>query len=159
MNEKPIRLPLTRELYQSFARVELDRWDALIDAQVRVKSPAGWGMQGLTPLKHWAQAFAGGLAQRIDLVDEHLALDSDGNGRGFITFTLHWKHDKEFFGLAPTGREGTSVESLILTIREHKIHRIDVADHSVDLLLYLWERGWALPHNIRPAAIVSGATQ
>lgn len=73
-----------------------------------VNSPSGMGMVGIDGLKQWAEAFAGGLAHQIDLVDEHLALDGEGNGRGFITFTLHWKHTKDFFGLKPTGREGTS---------------------------------------------------
>jgi hypothetical protein len=43
------------------------------------------------------------LGKRIDLVDEHLALDSDGNGRGFITFNLHWKHDEPFFDTTRPG--------------------------------------------------------
>ena len=36
-------------------------------------------------------------------------------------------------GLAPTGREGTSVETLLLTIRAGRIVRIDVADNTLDL--------------------------
>jgi hypothetical protein len=147
---------LTRELYDAFQRVELNRWDTIIAEDVDLNSPAGWGMQGLQTLKTWAEAFAGGLARRIDLNDEHLALDADGNGRGFITFTLNWKHTKEFFGVKPTGREGTSVETLLLTIRAHKIVRIDVADNTLDLAIYLWERGWPSPHNVRPEPLVHG---
>ncbi len=147
---------LTRELYDSFQRVQLDRWDAIIAADVLVNSPAGMGMVGLPGLKAWAEAFAGGLARQIDLVDEHLALDARGNGRGFITFNLHWKHAQAFFGLQPTGREGTSVETLLLTIREGRITRIDVADNSMDLALYLWDRGWNHPHDVRPPALVTG---
>lgn len=150
---------LTGDLYDAFQRVELDRWDAIIAPDVLINSPAGFGMVGLDVLKSWAEAFAGGLARRIDLVDEHLALDPEGNGRGFITFNLVWKHTKEFFGLKPTGREGTSIETLLLTIRRNKITRIDVADNSLDLAIYLWERGWPSPHNVHPKALVTGVSR
>ena len=147
---------ITYELYDSFQRVELGRWDALIAEDVEVNSPAGWGMTGLDGLKAWAEAFAGGLAEQINLVDEHLALDDEGNGRGFITFQLNWKHSQDFFGLQPTGREGTSIESLILTIKRGKITKMDVADHTLDLAHYLITRGWPSPHNIRLPALVEG---
>ena len=96
------------------------------------------------------------MGYRIDLIDEHLAVDQQGDGRGFITFTLNWKHTKNFGGLVPTGREGTSVETMLLTIRRHKIVRIDVADNTLDLAIYEWERGWPIPHNVRPEPIVVG---
>src|SRR5262249_34117827 len=72
---------LTYELYDAFQRVELPRWDKVIEKDVRINSSAGYGMQGLQLLKDWAAAFAE-LAYRIDLVDEHLALDEHGDGRG-----------------------------------------------------------------------------
>lgn len=147
---------LTHELYDAFQRVELDRWDAIVAPDVLTNSPAAMGNVGLDALKTWAEAFAGGLARQIDLVDEHLALDDRGNGRGFITFTLHWKHREPFFGVQPTGREGTSVETLLLTIREHRITRIDVASNTIDLALYMWGRGWNHPHNVRPEPLVRG---
>jgi uncharacterized protein YbjT (DUF2867 family) len=147
---------LTHELYDAFQRVELDRWDAIIAPDVLINSPVGRGITGLVPFKQWAQAFAGGLAYRIDLVDEHLALDARGDGRGFVTFTLSWKHGTPLFGLEPTGREGTSVETLLLTVRDRRITRIDVAANSVDLALYLWDRGWNHPHNVRPTPLVEG---
>ncbi|SFP44755.1 hypothetical protein SAMN03159463_04222 [Mesorhizobium sp. NFR06] len=81
---------------------------------------------------------------------------SSDAGRGFITFNLHWKHDREFMGLAPTFREGSSVETLLLTIRANKIVRIDVADTSLDLAICLWDRGWPHPHNWMPPAFVAG---
>jgi predicted dinucleotide-binding enzyme len=146
---------IARQVYEGFQRVELDRWDAVIAEDVEINSPAGYGMSGLQLLKDWAQAFAR-FAKQIDLVDEHQAVDEEGNGRAFITFNLHWKHDEDFMGLAPTGREGTSVETMLLTIRDHKITRIDVADNTVELPLYLWSRGWPNPHGIRPEPIVSG---
>ena len=59
-------------------------------------------------------------------------------------------------GLAPTGREGTSVETMLMTVRDHKVRRIDVADNTVELPLYLWGRGWPNPHGIRPESIVTG---
>jgi hypothetical protein len=147
---------LTRELYDAFQRQELDRWDAIVAADVMIDSPAGRGMRGLDILKRWAAEFGGGLAYQIDLTDEHLALDARGDGRGFITFNLHWKHAREVFGLKPTGREGTSVETLLLTIVAFKITRIHVADNSLDLALYMWQRGWTHPHNVRPDPLVRG---
>jgi len=146
---------ITREVYEAFQRVELHRWDAVIAADVLVNSPAGFGLNGLDALKELAVGFTD-LGYRIDLVDEHLALDDQGNGRGFITLTLHWKHTKDFGGLAPTGREGTSVETLLLAIRGNKVVRIDVADNTLDLAIYQWERNWPAPHNVRPEPLVVG---
>jgi len=146
---------ITREFYEGFQRGKLDRWDALIAEDVLVNSPAGFDQHGLEAFKEFAVGFLG-IAKQIDLVDEHLALDGDGDGRGFITFNLHWKHDREFFGLAPTGREGTSVETALLTVRDHRIVRIDVADNTVDLPIYLWARRWANPHNINPEPLIVG---
>jgi hypothetical protein len=148
-------MPLTREIYDAFQRVEFDRWDPLIAEDVVINSPAGRNLRGLDTLKAFAAQFTD-LAYRIDLVDEHLALGSDGDGRGFITFVLHWKHAKDFGGLAPTGREGTSVETMIMTIAAGKVARIDIADNTLDLAIYEWERGWPVPHNVRPEPIVAG---
>jgi hypothetical protein len=147
---------LTHELYDAFQKVELDRWDSITTEDVLINSPAGFGIRGRTALKSWATAFADSLGYQIDLVDEHLALDEKGDGRGFITFNLHWKHNKDFMGMTPTGREGTSVETLLLTIRRHRIVRIDVADNTLDLALYLWDRGWPHVHNVDPNPLVAG---
>jgi hypothetical protein len=143
------------EVYDAFQKVELKRWDEVIASDVKINSPAGYGMQGLPLLKDWASAFAH-LAYRIDLIDEHLSLNEQGDGRGFITFVLYWKHTKDFYGLKPTGREGASVETMILTIRKSRIVQIDVADNTLDLVIYMWDRGWPHPHNVRPKAIVTG---
>jgi hypothetical protein len=148
-------MTLTRGFYDAFQRAELDGWDAIISDDVLVNSPAGFGIRGLRTFKDFAPQFTD-LAYRIDLVDEHLALDGHGNGRGFITFVLHWRHTKDFGGLAPTGREGTSVETTLLTIEGNTVTRIDVADNTIDLALYLWQRGWPNPHNQRPEPIVEG---
>jgi hypothetical protein len=106
-------------------------------------------------LKDFAVQFTS-LGYRIDLVDEHLALDERGIGRGFITFCLNWKHTSDFGGLVPTGREGTSVETALLTIVENKIVRFDVADNTLDLAIYEYQRGWPIPHNVHPELLVTG---
>jgi SnoaL-like polyketide cyclase len=147
---------ITHELYDAFQKIELDRWDAIVAKDVLINSPAGRNLRGLDTLKAWGKEFGAGFAYQIDLIDEHLILDDQGNGRGFITFNLHWKHEKEVFGMKPTGREGTSVETMLLTIRNGRITRIDVADNSLDLVLYMWERGWTHPHNVRPDALIRG---
>jgi SnoaL-like domain len=146
---------IAREFYEAFQRTEFDRLDAFVAEGVLINSPAGYGMSGLQVLKDWAVQFTD-LAHRINLVDEHEALDDTATGRGFITFCLYWKHAKPFLGLEPTGREGTSVESILFTIEDGMIVRLDVAGNTADLVIYEWERGWNLPHNIRPEPIVTG---
>jgi hypothetical protein len=148
-------MTITDTVYEAFQRAEFHRWDDVISDDVEINSPAGYGMRGLQLLKNWASNFVN-LGWRIDLVDEHLALDQSGTGRGFITFLLNWKQTKDFLGLAPTGREGTSVETMLLTVANGKITRIDVASNTVDLVIYEYERGWPIPHNIRPPALVEG---
>jgi SnoaL-like domain len=146
---------LTREWYEGFQRADFDRWDAVMADDVLLNSTVGFGYRGLGPFKEFAQQFTD-LAYRIDLVDEHLALNGTGTGRGFITFCLYWKHVKEFLGIAPSGREGTSIETLLLTIEDGKVTRMDLACNTVDLVLYEWERGWPSPHNVKPPALVEG---
>jgi hypothetical protein len=146
---------LTRGIYEGFQRVEFDRWDSLIAEDVVINSPAGYGMNGISLLKEWAANFTD-IGYRIDLVDEHLALDDTRTGRGFITFCLYWKHVKDFLGMPPTGREGTSIETMLLAIEDGKVTRIDVASNTADLVLYEWARGWPVPHNVRPPALVQG---
>jgi hypothetical protein len=146
---------ITREFYEGFQRVEFHRWDAIIAEDLLLNSPAGLGIRGLDTFKGFATQFTN-LGYRIDLVDEHLALDAQGTGRGFITFLLNWKHTRDFGELAPTGREGTSVETVLFTIVENKIVRMDVADNTLDLAIYEWERGWPIPHNVRPDVLVTG---
>jgi hypothetical protein len=147
--------PITHEWYDAFQRVEFDRWDALIADDVLINSPSGRDIRGLKIFKQFAVQFTD-LGYRIDLLDEHLALNPQGDGRGFVTILLNWKHNKKFGDLVPTGREGTSVETLIFTIRNAKIARIDIADNTLDLALYKWERGWPAPQNVRPEAIIVG---
>jgi len=146
---------ITREFYEAFQRVEFGRWDAIVAEDVLVNSPAGFGMRGLQTFKEFATQFTD-LGYRIDLVDEHVALDDRGTGRGFFTFCLNWKHTKDFGGLSPTGREGTSVETLIFTIAEHQITRMDVADNTLDLAIYEWQRGWPVPQSVHPDPLVIG---
>jgi hypothetical protein len=110
-------MTITRELYDAFQRVEIDRWDAIIAEDVLTNSPGALGIKGRAPLKAWAGAFASALAYQIDLVDEHLSPDASGNGRGFVTVNLHWKHAKEFMGLAPTRLRGSMSPTIPSTLR------------------------------------------
>jgi hypothetical protein len=48
------------------------------------------------------------------------------------------------------------VETMLFTVEAGQVVQIDVADNSLDLVIYLWERGWPMPHNVRPEAIVEG---
>jgi hypothetical protein len=86
------------------------------------------------------------------------------DGAAAKTSFLRFGHEKctdavqgtEVFGLKPTGREGTSVETMLLTVRNGKVTRIDVGDNSLDLVVYMWDRGWNHPHNVRPDALIRG---
>jgi hypothetical protein len=74
-----------------------------------------------------------------------------------MTVNLNWKHVKPFFGvLQPTGRTGTSIENLIMTVNNGKVTRIEVADTTLDLVIYMHENGWVFPQNIRPEPIIRG---
>ncbi|ACU76252.1 conserved hypothetical protein [Catenulispora acidiphila DSM 44928] len=147
--------PLIREFYDAFQRAEFDRWDPIADAEMVINTPLGFGVSGLQALKDFAGQLYD-LAWRIDLVDEHLALDADGNGRGFISFCLNWKHTKVFLGFEPTGREGTSIETLIFTLAGGRITQIDVSENTLDLVMYEAELGWPIPDNVHPDALLTG---
>lgn len=147
--------PLIREFYDAFQRNEFHRWDPMADEDMVINTPLGFGVSGLQALKDFAAQLYD-LAWRIDLVDEHLALDADGNGRGFITFCLNWKHTKTFLGFEPTGREGTSVETLIFTFTDHRITKLDVSENTLDLVFYEAELGWPIPDKVEPDTLVTG---
>lgn len=147
---------ITRQIYESFQTGQLDQWDTLIAQDVTLYSPGYWGGEGLDVLKNWGGEFLSALKPRIDLVDEFEAVDENGNGRGFITVVLNWKHVEPFFDIKPTGREGTSIETFIFHIENHKITTFSVADNTLDLALYLWDRGSPKAHNVRPDVIKRG---
>lgn len=151
-----VQYPFVRELYDAFQSSEFDRWDALVAEDVLVNSTMARDIQGRENLKGWASQFVNSLQARVDLVDEFEAIDTEGNGRAFFTINLNWKHAEEFMGLQPTGREGTSIETMLLTIQNGKVVRWDVADNTVEINLYFWERGWAIPHNVHPETLVIG---
>jgi ketosteroid isomerase-like protein len=148
---------LTRKVYEGFQRGQLDRWDEVISEDVVTNSSARFGTKGRAALKAWAGEFLSAFAPRVDLVDEFNAIDASGNGRAVLTFNLNWKHVRPFFNtLQPTGRTGTSIENLIMTVKNGKVTRIEVADTTLDLAIYMHERGWVLPQNIQPEPIVKG---
>ncbi|TQV73476.1 hypothetical protein FKG94_17395 [Exilibacterium tricleocarpae] len=91
------------------------------------------------------------------MVDYINAIDENGDSRAVMTVNLYWTHVQPFFDvLQPTGRKGTSVENLILTAKDSKVVRIEVADTTLDLVIYMHENGWAFPQNIQPKPIIEG---
>ena len=44
---------ITREVYEAFQRGELQRFDAVVDRNVLLNSPGGFGMTGIDALKSW----------------------------------------------------------------------------------------------------------
>ena len=142
-----------RQIYKGFNERNLDLWDEVIATDVEVRSTVGtMPIIGLEALKNWAAQFQSGFQPRLDLVDEIY-----GVNRATIAVNLNWKHDKQFFHLEPTGRIGTSIEYFILWITDGKITRFWVADHTMDLTIYLIrERGMHYPQNFVPEAIIRG---
>jgi hypothetical protein len=91
-------------------------------------------------------------APAIDLVDE-FATDT----RAVVTVNLNWQHVGEFFGIKPTGRSGTSIETFTLTLKDGVVTQWDVSDATLDLVVYLIaERGMPYPQNVSPTPIVKG---
>jgi hypothetical protein len=45
---------------------------------------------------------------------------------------------------------------VLLTVEAGVVVRIDVASNTPDLVIYEYQRGWPMPHNIRPPAIIEG---
>src|SRR5205814_1597664 len=137
----------TLQIYKGFSQNRLDLWDAVIHPDVKSNSPAGRNIDGIGALKRWNQAFIDAFRPRTDLIDHFVAGD-----RGLVTINLHWKHDRSFNGLAPTGKSGTSVENFILRIENGLVTRWDVADGSLDLAMYLHDEGLRMPTFVEPPA-------
>ena len=142
-----------RLIYKGFNERNLALWDEVVAADVEVRSSIGtMPMIGLEALKNWAAQFLSGFQPRLDLVDEIY-----GVNRATIAVNLNWQHNKEFFGLEPTGRTGTSIEYFVLWIADGKVTRWWVADHTMDLTMYLIrERGMHYPQNFVPEPIIRG---
>lgn len=142
---------ITLRIYQGFSQNRLDLWDAVIHPDVKSNSPAGRNIDGIAALKRWNQSFIDAFRPRTDLVDHFVAGD-----RGLVTINLHWKHDRPFNGLAPTGKTGTSVENFILRIENGLVTRWDVADGSLDLAIYLHDEGLKMPTFVEPPPLIKG---
>jgi len=142
---------ITLQIYKGFSQNRLDLWDAVIHPDVKSNSPAGRNIDGVAALKRWNQSFIDAFRPRTDLVDHFVAGD-----RGLVTLNLHWKHERPFNGLAPTGKSGTSVENFILRIENGLVTRWDVADGSLDLAIYLHVEGLKLPTFVEPPALIKG---
>ncbi len=144
---------IARQIYKGFNKRNLDLWDEVVATDVEVRSSVGsMPMIGLEALKNWAAQFQSGFQPRLDLVDEIY-----GVNRATIAINLNWKHDKQFFHLEPTGRIGTSIEYFILWITDAKVTRFWIADHTMDLTMYLIrERGMHYPQNFVPEPIIRG---
>jgi hypothetical protein len=84
-------------------------------------------------------------AYRVELIDEYLQLDQHGSGRGFVTLMLSPESETQAAGTPPTRAPNGSVQTMLLTVRNHRVARIDLADNSRDLALlaYEWERDTA----------------
>lgn len=142
-----------RQIYTGFNERRLELWDEVIAPDVDLRSTVGsQPIKGIEPLKAWAGAFHTAFKPRLDLVDELY-----GVHRAAIAVNLNWQHVDDFFGLAPTGRKGTSVEYFILWHDQGKVSRFWVADHTLDITTYLTvERGMHYPQNFEPEPIIQG---
>ena len=150
---KPNDSSVTLRIYEGFSQNRLELWDAVIHPDVKSNSPAGRNIDGIAALKRWNQSFIDSFRPRTDLVDHFVAGD-----RGLVTINLHWKHERPFNGLAPTGKTGTSVENFILRIENGLVTRWDVADGSLDLAIYLHDEGLKMPTFVEPPALIKGVS-
>jgi hypothetical protein len=146
---------ITRAVYEGLQRGQFDIWDEVIATEVELFSHAQsyeqWGSKGLDGLKYWAGEFLSALCPRIDLIEEF-----NGDEKAYLIVTLHWKHVAPFFGITPTGREGSSSELFLLTIKDRKVVKFQVADLTMDLAFYLRDRGVPFIHNVRPVPLIKG---
>ena len=86
------------------------------------------------------------------MIDHYVASD-----RALVTVNLHWTHDRgPFFGIEPTGQSGTSVESFLLGLTDGLVTSFTVADQSLDLAIYIHERGMEMPRRVTPPALIEG---
>jgi SnoaL-like polyketide cyclase len=153
-NAQTKKTTIGREFYEGFQRNEFSRWDKIMDKDIEFFSPTmtyGAPNKGIDALKIWGGEFIKALSPRVDLVDEF-----ESENRGFITITLNWKHVEPFFGLSPSGREGTSVETFTYTIKDGKMVNFIVSDVTLDLALYFYSRGWNTIANKHPKPIIKG---
>ncbi len=143
-----------RALYKGFAENNLALWDELIDDNVEIRSTVGeMPLYGKETLIGWGQQFLNGFSPAIDLVDEF----DNGKDRAIIAINLHWKHVNNFFDYKPTGASGTSIEYFNLTIKDGKVIRFWVIDHTFDLAFYLInELKMPYPTLFKPEPIVKG---
>jgi len=152
MTTADIETSLTLAIYEGFAHGQLSGWDAIFHPSVVINSPAGRDVVGREALKAWVGAFLAAFRPRVDLIDHYVAGD-----RALLTINMHWKHDgAPFFGIAPTGAGGTSVETLMLRLKDGLVTHFDVADNSLDLAIYLHQQGMALPRLVTPPALIAG---
>lgn len=142
-----------RQIYQGFNERNLHLWDEVVASDVEIRSTIGtMPMIGIEALKNWASEFHSAFEPQIDLVDEIY-----GVNRVVIAVNLHWQHKHNFFNLEPSNRQGTSIEYFILTIKDGKVTHFRVADHTMDLVVYLIsERGMHYTHNFAPEPIIQG---
>ncbi len=130
-----LTLMLTRELFDAFQGSEPERWDAITTDDVVVNGWTGFGIKGRRALKSWANGLSRSLGFRMKLTDEHLVLDSNGDGRGFIEFNLQWERQSELTQPRAEAGESTPFGAFLLTVKGLRIARIDVADDTLDLTL------------------------
>ncbi len=141
-----------RQFYDAFQKGDFDKFDDIIHQDVvTISSGSYQNANGIEALKTWAKGFLTAFSARIDLVDE-----LETKNRGFIAVNLNWKHVGDFFGMPPTGREGTSVEYLIYKIKDGKISEIRAADLSLDLVTYMKESGFPVRMGMHPEPLIKG---
>lgn len=147
-----MKTSITRAIYDGFATHRFELWDGLIHPDIITNSTLGRGFVGVAALQGWVSEFHKAFAPAIDLVDE-FATDT----RAVVTVNLNWQHVGEFFGIKPTGRSGTSIETFTLTLKDGVVTQWDVSDATLDLVVYLIaERGMPYPQNVSPTPIVKG---
>lgn len=102
--------------------------DDLYDPDVVLYTPLGWPISGLPAVKEFIGQFHRGYpGLRVTLHDEFASADGE---RLCFRFVIHFHNTGPFYGMPPTGEEGTMSETHAVRLREGKIVEQFVGDNN-----------------------------
>ena len=117
MSSSEARKAAVRDVFETLEHGRLDTLDALVDPDYVGHDPSEpEEVRGVEGVKEMIEASRRAWNLRVTI--EHQFADGD-----FVAtrYTAHGRHDAEFMGIAPTGREGTASGICISRFRDGKI--------------------------------------
>jgi quinol monooxygenase YgiN len=105
--------------------------DELYDPDVVLYTPLRWPIQGLPAVKEFIGQFHLGYpGLRVTLHDEFASADGE---RLCFRFVIHFHNTGPFYGMPPTGEEGTMSETHAVRLRDGKIVEQFVGDNNFSI--------------------------